>query len=126
MPNSGTGPQEGNALRWLSQLVWQAGVLAEAKEMALRAVAILEPVGPAWPLVVAYCHAAELMIADEDPEGGGVGRARLSSPLAWRAAIDAGKAVEGRIAGQAGGLEKLEECVGLYEAAGLEAAPRAW
>ncbi len=123
----GDGPQEGNALRWLSQLVWQAGVLAEAKEMALRAVAILEPVGPAWPLVVAYCHAAELMIADEDPEGAGVWAARATKLAARlgndRAAIDARRAVGWveYFAGQAGGLEKLEECVGLYEAAGLEA-----
>ena len=37
--------REGNALRWLSQLVWQVGILAEAQEIALRAVAVLEPLG---------------------------------------------------------------------------------
>lgn len=72
----GDRQREGNALRWLSQLVWQAGVLAEAKEMALRAVAILEPLGPAWQLAAAYCQVASLMIADEDPEGAGAWAAR--------------------------------------------------
>jgi DNA-binding CsgD family transcriptional regulator/tetratricopeptide (TPR) repeat protein len=123
----GDGPREGNALRWLSQLVWQAGVLAEAKEMALRAVAILEPVGPAWPLVAAYCHAAELMIADEDPEGAGVWAARATELAARlgndRAAIDARRAVGWveYFTGRPGGLEKLEECIKLSEAAGFEA-----
>ena len=118
--------QEGNALRWLSQLVWQTGVPAEAKDMALRAVAILKALGPAWQLVSAYCQVAQLMIADEDPEDAGVWAARateLADRLGnERAAIDARRAVGWveYFAGQVGGLEKLEECIKLYEAARVE------
>ena len=118
---------EGNALRWLSQLVWQTGVLAEAKEMSLRAVAMLEPLGPAGQLVAAYCQAAVLLLADEDPEGAGVWAARATELAAQvrdnRSSIDACRTtgwVE-YFAGQPGGLEKLERCVDRYEAAGLGA-----
>ncbi len=119
--------REGNALRSLSHLVWEVGVLADAKEMALRAVAILEPLGPAWQLVAAYCQVALLLIADEDPEGAGVWAARATELAAQthdnRSAIEACRTagwVE-FFAGRPGGLEKLERCVGMYEAAGLEA-----
>ncbi len=118
--------REGNALRWLSQLVFQEGVLAEAQQIALRAVAVLEPLGPAWQLVAAYCQVAQLLIADEDPEGAAVWAARAVE-LAGRmgdnrAATDAHRTV-GWVeffAGEPGGLEKLEQCIDLYEAAGLE------
>lgn len=119
--------REGNALRWLSHLVWQAGVLAEAKKVALRAVAILEPLGPAWQLVAAYCQVALLLIADEDPEGAGVWAARATELAAKmrdnHSSIDARRTVGWveYFAGRPGGLEKLERCVGLYEAAGLDA-----
>jgi len=118
--------RQGNALRWLSQLVFQDGVLAEAQQIALRAVAVLEPLGPAWQLVTAYCQVAQLLIADEDPEGAAVWAARAVE-LAGRmgddrAATDAHRTV-GWVeffAGEPGGLEKLEQCIDLYEAAGLE------
>ncbi len=119
--------REGNALRWLSHLVWQTGVLGEARDIALRAVAVLEPLGPAWQLVTAYCQVAQLLIGDEDPAGAAVWAARAAD-LAdrmqdKRAAIDARRTV-GWVeffTGQPGGLEELEQCIGLYEAAGLEA-----
>ena len=119
--------REGNALRWLSHLVWQTGVLAEAREIALRAVAVLEPLGPAWQLVTAYCQVAQLLLADEDPAGAAVWAARAAE-LAdrmhhKRAAIDARRTV-GWVeffTRQPGGLDKLEQCIGLYLAAGLEA-----
>jgi DNA-binding CsgD family transcriptional regulator len=119
--------REGNALRWLSQLVWQAGALAEAKEMALRAVAVLEPLGPARQLVAAYCQVALLLIADEDPEGAGGWAARAAELAAQmrddRSSVDACRAVGWveYFAGRPGGLEELERCVGRYEAAALEA-----
>ncbi len=117
--------REGNALRWLSHLVWQTGVLGEAREIALRAVAVLEPLGPAWQLVTAYCQVAQLLLADEDPAGAAVWAARAAD-LAdrmqdKRTAIDARRTV-GWVeffTGRPGGLEKLEQCIGLYEAAGL-------
>jgi DNA-binding CsgD family transcriptional regulator/tetratricopeptide (TPR) repeat protein len=119
--------REGNALRSLSHLFWQVGELAEAKEMALRAVAILEPLGPARELAAAYCQVAVLLIADEDLEGAGVWAARATELAAQtgdnHSSIDAGRAagwVE-FFSGRPGGLEQLERCVGLYEAAGLEA-----
>jgi DNA-binding CsgD family transcriptional regulator len=118
--------REGNALRWLSQLVWQVGGLAEAQEIALRAVAVLEPLGPAWQLVAAYCQVAQLLIADEDPEGAARWAARAAEIAARmsdkRAATDADRTV-GWVeffAGESGGLEKLERCIDRYEAAGLE------
>jgi hypothetical protein len=70
--------REGNALRFLSHVVWEVGALAEAKEMALRAVAILEPFGPAWQLLAAYGQVAQLLIADEDPESARVWAARAT------------------------------------------------
>lgn len=116
----------GNALRWLSQLVWQVGGLAEAKELALRAVAVLEPLELTWQLVAAYCQVAQLLMADEDPEGAAVWAARaveLASRMGDdRAATDAHR-LAGWVeffAGEPGGLEKLERCIDLYEAAGLE------
>jgi DNA-binding CsgD family transcriptional regulator len=118
---------EGNALRWLSHLVWQTGVLAEAREIVLQAVTVLEPLGPAWQLVTAYCQVAQLLLADEDPAGAGVWAARAAELAARmhhkRAAIDARRTV-GWVeffTRQPGGLDKLEQCIGLYEAAGLEA-----
>jgi DNA-binding CsgD family transcriptional regulator len=118
---------EGNALRWLSHLVWQKGGLAESREIALRAVAVLEPLGPARQLVAAYCQVAQLLLADEDPAGAAVWAARAAE-LAdrihhKRAAIDARRTV-GWVeffTRQPGGLDKLEQCIELYEAAGLEA-----
>ena len=118
--------REGNALRWLSQLVWQVGGLAEAQEIALRAVAVLEPLGPAWQLVAAYCQVAQLLIADEDPEGAAMWAARAAEIAARmrdkRAAIDADRTV-GWVeffTGESSGLEKLERCIDRYDAAGLE------
>ena len=119
--------REGNALRWLAQLVWQTGSLVEARDIALRAVALLEPLGPAWQLVTAYCQVAQLLIADEDPAGAAAWAARAARLAARiqdkRAAIDAQRTagwVE-FFTGAADGLEMLERCIGLYEAAGLEA-----
>jgi DNA-binding CsgD family transcriptional regulator/tetratricopeptide (TPR) repeat protein len=115
----------GNALRWLAQLVWQVGVLAEAQEIALRAVTVLEPLGPAWQLVAAYCQVAQLLIADENPAEAAVWAARAAeladSLRDERAVIDAHRTV-GWIeffTGEPGGLQKLEQCIDRYEAAGL-------
>ena len=118
---------EGNTLRWLSHLVWQTGVLAEARGIGLRAITVLEPLGPAWQLVTAYCQVAQLLLADEDPAGAAIWAARAAE-LAdrmhhKRAAIDARRMV-GWVeffTRQPGGLDKLEHCIGLYEAAGLDA-----
>jgi DNA-binding CsgD family transcriptional regulator len=119
--------REGNALRWLSQLVWQMGVLAEAQELALRAVAVLEPLGPAWQLVAAYCQVAQLLIADEDLEGAAAWAVRAAELAARmgdeRAVIDAERTVGWVefVAAEPGALAKLEQCIDRYEAAGLEA-----
>jgi DNA-binding CsgD family transcriptional regulator/tetratricopeptide (TPR) repeat protein len=119
--------REGNALRWLSQLVYQVGALAEALEIALRAVAVLEPLGPAWQLVTAYCQVAQLLIADEDPEGARAWATRAAELAASmrdkRATIDADRTVAwvGFFAREPGSLEELERSIGRYEAAGLEA-----
>jgi DNA-binding CsgD family transcriptional regulator/tetratricopeptide (TPR) repeat protein len=116
--------REGNALRWRSQLVYQVGVLAEALAIARQAVAVLEPLGPGWQLVTAYCQVAQLLIADEDPEGAAVWAARAAELAARmhddRAITDARRTV-GWVeffAREPAGLEKLEQCIELYEAAG--------
>ncbi len=118
---------EGNALRWLAHLVWQVGALAEAQEIALRAVAVLEPLGPAWQLVAAYCQVAQLLVADEDSGGALLWAARAAELAAripdTRAALDAYRTVGwvGFYAEEPGSLEKLEQCVDRYDAAGLQA-----
>jgi DNA-binding CsgD family transcriptional regulator len=116
----------GNALTWRAHLVWQAGALDEAKQIALRAVAVLEPLTPAWPLVAAYCQVVHLLIADEDPAGARQWVARAADLAArlgdGRADIDARRAagwVE-FFTGEPGGLETLEQCIDRYEAAGFE------
>ncbi len=115
----------GNALRWLSQVVYQEGALAEAQAVALRAVAVLEPLGPGWQLVTAYCQVAQLLIADEDSQAAAAWAARAAELAARmgdeRAATDADR-MAGWVeffTGEPGGLEKLERCVDRYEAAGL-------
>jgi DNA-binding CsgD family transcriptional regulator len=115
----------GNALRWLSQVVYQEGALAEAQEIALRAVATLEPLGPGWQLVTAYCQVAQLLIADEDPHAATVWAARAAE-LAARMGNERAAAEADRTAswvefftGEPGGLENLERCIDRYEAAGL-------
>ena len=119
--------REGNALRWLAQLVWQVGVLAEARDTALRSVAVLEPLGPTRQLVAAYCQVAQLLIADESPAAAGVWAARAAQLAARmrdeRAAIDAQRTVSWVefFTGKPGSLEQMERCIDLYEAAGLEA-----
>jgi DNA-binding CsgD family transcriptional regulator len=118
--------RQGNALRWLAQLVWQTGSLAEARDIALRAVAVLEPLAPAWQLVAAYCQVAQLLLADEDPAGAAAWAARAAE-LAdrihdQRAALDAQRTA-GWVqffTGEPGGLEMLEQCINLYDAAGLQ------
>jgi hypothetical protein len=55
--------------------------LAEAQEIALRAVATLEPLGPGWQLVTAYCQVAQLLIADEDPHAAMVWAARAETTV---------------------------------------------
>jgi hypothetical protein len=76
--------------------------------------------------VAAYCQVAQLLIADEDPEGAAVWAARAAELAARmrdnRAATDAHRTV-GWVeffAGEPDGLAKLERCIDLYEAAGLE------
>jgi hypothetical protein len=77
--------------------------------------------------VAAYCQVAHLLIADEDPPGARRWVA-VASDLAARlgdrrALLDARRAAGWLefFAGEPGGLENLEQCVDLYEAAGLEA-----
>jgi DNA-binding CsgD family transcriptional regulator len=118
---------EGEVLRWLSYLAWQVGALADAQEIAARAVAVLEELESGRELVAAYCQVALLLIAAEDPEGVREWSARALE-LAERIDDDGGVIEANRaigwielLQGQPGGLETLERCIELFEKAGREA-----
>jgi DNA-binding CsgD family transcriptional regulator len=65
--------KEGDALRWLSQILWCPGRVAESEQAGRRAVALLERLPPGRELAVAYCNLSELC-------GNG---ARLDEARAW-------------------------------------------
>jgi DNA-binding CsgD family transcriptional regulator len=65
--------KEGDSLRWLSQILWCPGRVAESEQAGRRAVALLERLPPGRELAVAYCNLSELC------ENG----ARLDEARAW-------------------------------------------
>jgi DNA-binding CsgD family transcriptional regulator len=119
--------KRGGALRWLSQLVWETGALAEAQGIALQGVAILEQLPHGPDLALAYSLVSQLLLAAEDPNEA-MEWARRAMELAEqpgnsRAYIPALRSVAWVefFTGTPGGLENLERCLNLAEAAGLEA-----
>jgi DNA-binding CsgD family transcriptional regulator/tetratricopeptide (TPR) repeat protein len=65
--------KEGDSLRWLSEILWCPGRVAESEQAGRRAVALLERLPPGRELAVAYCNLSELC------ENG----ARLDEARAW-------------------------------------------
>ncbi len=66
---AGNRYKEGDALRWLSRLVWFTTDKAAADRFAAMAVAILEPLAPGRELAMAYSNLSQLhMLADEPKE----------------------------------------------------------
>jgi DNA-binding CsgD family transcriptional regulator len=114
--------REASGLSWLAQLVWQTGGLDEAQELASQAASMLEPT-PGPQLVVAYAQIAQLLLAAEDPEQARV-FAHRSLDLAKRLNNERSFVNGLRVVGwveffcdEPGGLEKLERCIALGEAA---------
>ena len=64
---------EGNALRWLSQILWCPGRTGEAERAALHAVAILEAGPQGRELAMAYANLAATCVAS----------ARIEESIAW-------------------------------------------
>lgn len=60
--------REGDALRWLSRLLWFAGRVPTAEETGQRALAILEQLQPGRELALAYANLAQLSMNAEDAE----------------------------------------------------------
>ncbi len=58
--------REGDALRWLSRLAWFEGRREDAATCAAEAIRILEPLGPAHELAMAYSTRAQLHILAEE------------------------------------------------------------
>jgi DNA-binding CsgD family transcriptional regulator/tetratricopeptide (TPR) repeat protein len=74
--------REGDGVRWLSRLFWQAGNKQEADRYADEAIAILEPLAPGPALAMAYSNRAQLHgLAEEHAAALGWGRRALV--LAW-------------------------------------------
>jgi DNA-binding CsgD family transcriptional regulator len=65
--------REGDSLRWLSEILWCPGRVAESEQAGRRAVALLERLEPGRELAVAYCNLSEFC-------GNG---ARLDEARAW-------------------------------------------
>jgi DNA-binding CsgD family transcriptional regulator len=66
---SGDRRREGDGLRWLSRLLWNAGRGAEAAAAAAQAVAILEELEPGAELARAYSAISQLRMLSEDTDG---------------------------------------------------------
>ncbi len=71
----GQTAEAGEDERWLSRLLWWAGRREESEAAAGRAIALLEPLGPAPGLAMAYSTLSQLMMlawrTDEAVEWGG-------------------------------------------------------
>jgi DNA-binding CsgD family transcriptional regulator len=128
--------EEGDSLRWLSQVLWCPGRTAEAEQAAGAAVTLLEALPPGRELAMAYANRAHLCGAAARAEEAvtWAGRAlelaeRLDdAEIAVQARTSIGAvAAEGRVgAPAAGGTRKLEQSLELARRAGLvEQAARA-
>ena len=123
----GDARAEGNSLRGLSWMLWAAGRTDEAEAAGRRAVAVLEPLGPARDLILAYCARSDLCAYARD----------LERALEWGTrALDLAREVDDSdgvlhastsvavaeyLADVEGGREKLERSVELAREAEVEA-----
>ena len=65
----GDGRGEGANLRWLSRLAWLEGRPADAAAFGEEAIAVLEPLGPAPELAMAYGNRAQMLSFGDDSAG---------------------------------------------------------
>jgi class 3 adenylate cyclase/tetratricopeptide (TPR) repeat protein len=118
---------EGQALNELSEVLWCPGQVAEAREAALQAVALLERVPPSRELAIAYGRLASLCMDAEDLEetvSWGARSLELAqrfddSELIVHALSSVGTARF--LHGQSEGRAQLERSLALAQEAGLEA-----
>jgi DNA-binding CsgD family transcriptional regulator/tetratricopeptide (TPR) repeat protein len=121
--------EEGDSLRWLSEVLWCPGRSAEAEQAARAAVTLLEALPPGRELAMAYANRAHLCAAAARAEEAvtWAGRAlelaeRVDDaeiPVHARITIGA-VATEGRVGAPAAeGTRKLEQSLELARRAGL-------
>lgn len=67
--NLGDLRKQGDALRWLSRLLWFTGPIARANQIGLEAVTLLERFPPGRELALAYANMAQLRLNTEDRDG---------------------------------------------------------
>jgi DNA-binding CsgD family transcriptional regulator len=121
--------EEGDSLRWLSQVLWCPGRTMESEQAARAAVTLLEALPPGRELAMAYANRAHLCAAGARAEEAvtWAGRAlelaeRLDdTEIAVHARITVGAvAAEGRVGEPAAeGTRKLEQSLELARRAGL-------
>jgi DNA-binding CsgD family transcriptional regulator/tetratricopeptide (TPR) repeat protein len=117
---------EGDALRWLSRILWWAGRPLEGRVAGQEGVTLLEQHPPGRALAMAYAQVGQLCMSADDLEGAAAWGARALD-LAQRIE-DVGSLVHalntmGSVElsrGQPEGREKLERSLELAEEAGLE------
>ncbi|HLJ68067.1 MAG TPA: LuxR C-terminal-related transcriptional regulator, partial [Chloroflexota bacterium] len=115
--------KHGDALRWLSRLLWFAGPIARANELGLEAVTLLERLAPGRELALAYANMAHLRLNTEDGDGA-VAWANRGLDLAERLGDVETRAYAlgtiGVIDFRHGDPSRLEQSLGLAQQAGLE------
>ncbi len=122
--------EEGDSLRWFSQILWCPGRTAEARRTGREAVGLLEALPPGRELAMAYANLATLCMADDRWEETLTWAGRA---LALAESIDDTEIVVHALATIGAfelaehGAEKLEQALDLAQQAGLaEQAGRAF
>ena len=117
---------EGDALRWLSRLLWFAGRVSAAEETGRQALALLEQLPPGRELALAYANLTQLSMNAEDAVGTitwGTKAIELATHLDDAEirihALNSIGTIE-FLRGEPEGLKKLEESQGLARRAGLD------
>jgi tetratricopeptide (TPR) repeat protein len=114
--------EEGDALRWLSQVLWCPGRAMEAERAAREAVTLLEALAPGRELAMAYANLAQTCsaAARADEAVGWAGRAlELAERLDDTEITVHALATIGTCQFGEGGKDKLEQSLELARRAGL-------
>ena len=117
---------EGEGLQQLSEVLWCPGRIAEARDAARQAVAVLERLEPGRELAMAYCRQAQLCMDAEDVAGTvawGTRALELADALGEREmvihvlnSVGTARFLDGDVAGR----EQLERSLALATDAGLD------
>jgi DNA-binding CsgD family transcriptional regulator/tetratricopeptide (TPR) repeat protein len=117
---------EGQVLHRLSDVLWCPGRVAEARQAAQQAVAVLEPLGPGRELAMAYSRVSEVCLDAEDTDGAiswGTRALELAQALDEpEIVIDALNNIGSAtcLDGAPEGRGQLERCLALAREAGLD------